>query len=141
MKTLYSYLQKELNRCDPCPAIDHEVRAELHEDGRISFYIHAKGRNSDTPDFWVACDGTIVERRLADEPLSQEKRDAVAAAVERFKGGWNFADNQRVLVPDNEDLSWQEIKGAIESVPGVCANYLGFNDIQWEFCPRLGTLP
>ena len=51
--TLEDYFRRQLGRADPYPAIDHSIRAQLHEDGRISFYIHADGRDSDTQDFWV----------------------------------------------------------------------------------------
>jgi len=49
--SLYEYLHAQLTRSDPHPAIDHAIRATLHKDGRITFYIHAAGRNSDTSDF------------------------------------------------------------------------------------------
>ena len=51
---LYDYLKKQLSRQDPHPAIDNDIRATLHPDGRISFYIHAEGRDSDTADFWIS---------------------------------------------------------------------------------------
>lgn len=62
---LYEYLKANLSRQDPHPAIDHQIRAQLHEDGRISFYIHAEGRDSDTADFWIS-DAGIFPRR---EPM------------------------------------------------------------------------
>lgn len=62
---LYDYLKKQLSRQDPHPAIDHSIRAELHADGRISFYIHAERRDSDTADFWIS-DAGIFEKR---EPM------------------------------------------------------------------------
>lgn len=58
---LYDYLKNQLSRQDPHPAIDHNIRAELHADGRISFYIHAAGRDSDTADFWIS-DAGIFEK-------------------------------------------------------------------------------
>lgn len=62
--TLYDYLKTQLSRQDPFPAIDHSLRAELHADGRISFYIHAAGRDSDTADFWVTDAG--VSEKVGD---------------------------------------------------------------------------
>lgn len=58
---LYDYLKKQLSRQDPHPAIDNDIRATLHPDGRISFYIHAEGRDSDTADFWIS-DAGIFEK-------------------------------------------------------------------------------
>jgi hypothetical protein len=63
---LYDYLRKNLERQDPHPAIDHQLRATLHPDGRISFYIHAERRDSDTADFWVS-DAGVFEKK---EPMS-----------------------------------------------------------------------
>lgn len=60
MKTLHSYLKRQLTQGNP--VIDHSIRAELHADGKISFYIHASDRDSDTADFWVCEDGAIFER-------------------------------------------------------------------------------
>jgi len=65
---LYDYLKTQLTRQDPHPAIDHAIRAELHADGRISFYIHAERRDSDTADFWVS-DAGVFEKR---EPMSAQ---------------------------------------------------------------------
>lgn len=52
--SLYDYLKKNLTRADPHSAIDHSMRAELHADGRISFYIHPERRDGDTPTFWIS---------------------------------------------------------------------------------------
>jgi hypothetical protein len=60
---LYDYLKKQLARQDPHPAIDHSIRAELHADGRISFYIHAEGRDSETAGYWIS-DAGIFEKRI-----------------------------------------------------------------------------
>lgn len=51
--TLADYLRKNIERETPHSVIDHSLRAELHEDGRISFYIHPAGVDGETPDFWV----------------------------------------------------------------------------------------
>ncbi len=61
MKNLYDYFYKNLtsNGTVGYPAIDHKIRAELRE-GKISFYIHADGRDSDTMDFYVEKDGTLT---------------------------------------------------------------------------------
>jgi hypothetical protein len=66
--SLYEYLKKNLERRDPYPAIDHHVRAQFHLDGRISFYIHVEGRDSETADFWVS-DAGIFEKV---QPMSKQ---------------------------------------------------------------------
>lgn len=53
MKTLFDYLNVNLRADRPCTAIDHRIRAELHEGGKISFYIHPDGIDGKTMDFWV----------------------------------------------------------------------------------------
>jgi len=139
MKNLHQYLKTQLARIDPRPAIDHRIRAQLHQDGRISFYIHADSRDSETVDFWVSEDGELTERRSVDEPLPDAVRAKVLAATKRFRAQWGVCDNQRLIVRD-ADTTWQEIEAAIETVDGVSANYLGFNDLEWEFLPRFGKL-
>jgi hypothetical protein len=81
--TLEDYLRKQLSRSDPYPAIDHSIRAELHADGRVSFYIHAEGRDSDTERFWVK-DNTVEEKRLYREPLPEELWPKILAVTKRF---------------------------------------------------------
>ena len=46
--TLEAYLRKNLERM----VIDHSIRAEVR-DGKVQFYIHATGHDSDTLDFRV----------------------------------------------------------------------------------------
>ncbi len=86
---LYSYLKQQLERRDPYPAIEHTLRAQIHQDGRISFYIHAAGRDSDTVDFWVSDAGLFPK----NAPLSKQAeflthpkdvRDAKLAAAAEF---------------------------------------------------------
>src|SRR5690349_22741738 len=126
MKTLHSYLKEQLTRSDPHPAIDHAIRAELHRDGRISFYIHADGRDSDTPDFWVSENGNLYEKRLKDEPLPEAIRAQVLKVCLKFGGYWGHGNRNAMCVPIMETLSRsQEITGAIETVEGVTANYSG----------------
>lgn len=52
MKTLEEYLLENIEK----GFIDHSLRAQIDEDGSVSFYIHANGHNSDTLDFWVLND-------------------------------------------------------------------------------------
>lgn len=68
--TLYEYLTKNLDRSDTHPAIDHTLRVQRHEDGRISFYIHAERRDSDTADFWVSDNG-IYEKKENMSPVHE----------------------------------------------------------------------
>ena len=94
--TLDAYLRKQLTRADPHPAIDHRLRAQLHPDGRISFYIHAEGRDSDTADFWVS-DAGVFEKT---EPMKskttefltfpEETRRARLAASGQLDDDTNF---------------------------------------------------
>ena len=51
--SLFNYLLANLQRETPYSVIDHQLRAELHEDGRISFYIHPDGVDGETPSFYV----------------------------------------------------------------------------------------
>ena len=81
--TLEDYLRKQLSRSDPYPAIDHSIRAELHPDGRVGFYIHAAGRDSDTERFWVK-DNAVEEKRLYREPISEELWIKVLSVTKRF---------------------------------------------------------
>lgn len=53
MKTLADYLRENIERDQPHSVIDHTIRAELHQDGRISFYIHPSGVDGETLDFWI----------------------------------------------------------------------------------------
>ena len=52
--TLEAYLRKNLKRM----VIDHSIRAEVR-DGKVQFYLHATGNDSDTLDFRVEGDTLI----------------------------------------------------------------------------------
>lgn len=47
--TLEEYFEKNYRS----KIIDHKIRITVDENGRISFYIHADGHDSDTIDFHV----------------------------------------------------------------------------------------
>lgn len=61
--SFYEYLRANLTRNDPFPAIDHALRAELHADGRISFYIHPDNRDGITPTYWISDAGIFEVRK------------------------------------------------------------------------------
>ena len=61
---LYNYLNLYLSRTNPYPVIDFKIRAELKQDGEISFYIHADGVDSATMDYIVNKDGSLKERNF-----------------------------------------------------------------------------
>jgi hypothetical protein len=134
---LYKYLDRNLSRADPTPAIDFSIRAEKHPDGRISFYIHADGRDSDTEDYWV--DGNkLTEKRLAFEPLPESVRKDVLNATRRFQAFWGFGDKNALCVPINCDKN--NVADFIESVKGVTANYCGTEGDRFRiFRPAFGN--
>jgi hypothetical protein len=66
--SLFEYLEQNLKRTEPYPVTDHVLRAEQHEDGRISFYIHPQGVDGATPDFWV--EGNTLRKKTFEEPRS-----------------------------------------------------------------------
>jgi hypothetical protein len=82
LMTLYEYLRKNLTRNDPHPAIDHALRAELHADGRISFYIHPENRDGVTPEYWISDTGIF------------EKRDPMPAKASFLSQPKEFRDSQ-----------------------------------------------
>lgn len=140
MKTLHSYLKGQLSRSDPHPAIDHSIRAHLHEDGRISFYIHPHGRDGETIDFWVDDRDVIKEKRIKDEPLPEVYREKVLTSVSEFQAFWGFGNNKNLLfAPMLKRYSRvTEIIKAIETVKGVTANYSGTDgDDYYVFRPHL----
>lgn len=49
MKNLQQYFQENWDR----NVIDHALRAQPTEDGRIHFYVHPDGHDGDTLDFIV----------------------------------------------------------------------------------------
>lgn len=53
MKTLFDYLNVNMREMRPFTAIDHKLRAKLHEGGKISCSIHPDGVDGKTMDFWV----------------------------------------------------------------------------------------
>lgn len=53
MKTLADYIRENIERKEPHSVSSHSLSAELHEDGKISFYIHPDGVDGETLDFWV----------------------------------------------------------------------------------------
>ena len=137
---LYDYLNKNLSRQDPHPAIDFDIRAEKHQDGRISFYIHAAGRDSDTEDYWVESN-QLKEKRIADEPLPEGIRDKVLAATKKFHAFWGFGKPNYLCVAMNTNSDWKSIADWIESVPHVVANYAGTEgDDYLIFRPSFGHL-
>src|SRR5579872_7406432 len=99
--TLEDYLRKQLSRADPYPAIDHSIRAELHSDGRVSFYIHAAGRESDTERFWVN-DSVLEEKRLYREPISEELWVKILSVTKRF-GGYRSHEKDFLVVDGSYD--------------------------------------
>ena len=134
---LYDYLDKNLSRQDPHPVIDFSIRAEKHTDGRISFYIHADGRDSDTEDYWV--EGYAVkEKRLADEPLPESVREKILEKTRHLGAWWGYG-NENVLLVDIQ-YDHQTVTEFIESVgDGVVANYLGTEgDDYLAFKPAFG---
>jgi hypothetical protein len=94
--TLEDYLRKQLTRTDPHPAIDHSIRAEIHPDGRVSFYIHAEGRDSDTESFWVK-DNAVEEKRLYREPIPEELWPKILAKTGPFRGYRSHERNYLVV--------------------------------------------
>ena len=56
MPTLEAYLRSDFAR----NVIDHVIRAHVHDDGSVVFYIHPSGVNGDTLDFQV-CGNRLVE--------------------------------------------------------------------------------
>jgi hypothetical protein len=139
--TLYDYLKTNLTRQDPHPAIDHAIRAELHEDGRISFYIHAAGRDSDTETFWVK-ENTVEEKRLYREPLPEDLWVKILEVTQRF-GGYRSHERDYLVVDGLYDP--KTVAEWIESVGGgVSAGYRtseGGPDRNryWIFKPCLGA--
>jgi hypothetical protein len=117
--TLEDYLRKQLTRSDPYPAIDHRIRAELHADGRVSFYIHAEGRDSDTESYWVK-DNELDEKRLYREPISTELWEKILAVTERRFGAYR---NKDFLVV-SEQYDRKTVADWVETVGGgVSAGY------------------
>ena len=55
-------LDDYLSECFKRGVIDHAIRANVDEQGRISFYIHPLGVDGNTLDFWV-WDNTVWEQR------------------------------------------------------------------------------
>ena len=49
MKTLEQYLRENSNKC----VIDHIIRAQVNDNGWVSFYIHPHGVDGETLDFDV----------------------------------------------------------------------------------------
>ena len=49
MKTLEQYLRENSNK----GVIDHAIRAQINDNGWVSFYIHPHGVDGDTLDFGV----------------------------------------------------------------------------------------
>lgn len=93
--TLDEYLRKQLTRSDPNPAIDHQLRATLHPDGRISFYIHAERRDSDTADFWVSDAGVFAKTEGMSKQVElltfpAEARRAKLTAASAVEDDTNF---------------------------------------------------
>lgn len=139
MKTLHEYLKNSLTRNDPHPAIDHTIRAELHEDGRISFYIHAQGRDSDTVEFWVPKDDKLIEKRLMDEPLPEDTRKKVLDACRKYSGFWGLGNRNAMCIAMDRNEPVEEFIAAIETVEGVTANPIGTDgDDYYVFRPHLG---
>jgi hypothetical protein len=112
--TLEDYLRKQLSRSDPYPAIDHSIRAELHADGRVSFYIHAEGRDSDTERFWVK-DNTVEEKRLYREPLPEELWPKILAVTKRF---WAKRSHDPDYLVVSEEHDQETVADWIESIGG-----------------------
>lgn len=118
--TLYDYLHTNLTRKDPYPAIDHHIRAELHPDGRISFYIHAAGRDSETESFWVK-DNKLEEKRLYREPLPEHLWVKILEVTERF-GGYRSHERDYLVVSGSYDP--KTVADWIESIGhGISAGY------------------
>jgi hypothetical protein len=137
---LYDYLNKNLSRTDPTPAIDFGIRAEKHQYGRISFYIHADGRDSDTEDYWVE-GNSLKEKRLAHEPLPESVRSKVLAVANRFGAFWGFGNKNALCVPIPKGHDWKTIVDWIETVEGVTANYSGTEGDQYlVFRPAFGNI-
>lgn len=136
---LEDYLRKQLTRQDPHPAIDHRIRAELHADGRVSFYIHADGRDSDTETFWVK-DNEVEEKRLYREPLSEKLWAKILKATQRFHA---YRSKDVYLVVDGE-YDPKTIAEWIETVGGgVSAGPVGYegpdHSQSFVFKPCLGA--
>lgn len=139
--TFEDYLRKQLSRSDPHPAIDHSIRAELHADGRVSFYIHAAGRDSDTERYWVKYNA-VEEQRLYREPLPEEIWDKILSVTKRF-GGYRSPARDYLIVDGEHDprtvADWIETVGS-----GLSAGLHGReggpeNDRYLMFKPCLGA--
>lgn len=121
--TLEDYLRKQLSRSDPYPAIDHSIRAELHPDGRVSFYIHAEGRDSDTERFWVR-DNVVEEKRLYRESLPEKLWEKILAVTQRF-GAYRSHKRDYLVVNGQHDPA--TITEWVESVEdGLNAGFKGY---------------
>lgn len=80
--TLYQYLKQQLTA--PAPVTDHQVTAQLHADGRISFSISAPG--GEILDFWISDAGTFEKFEPMGETATflthpKEWRDAKMAEM------------------------------------------------------------
>lgn len=139
--TLEDYLRTQLSRSDPYPAIDHRIRAELHADGRISFYIHTDGRDSDTETFWVK-DNVVEEKRLYREPLPEALWTKILKVTKRF-GAYRSHERDYLVIDGYHDT--QTVADWIESIgEGVSAGYAGReggpeHDRSMIFKPCLGA--
>lgn len=118
--TLEDYFRSQLTRTDPHPAIDHSLRAELHADGRISFYIHAERRDSETERFWVK-ENTVDEKRLYREPLPEPLWKKILETTKRF-GAYRSHQRDFLIVDSCYDI--QTVSDWIESIgQGINAGY------------------
>lgn len=59
-QTLEQYLREMFFR----GYIDHRIRAQVHADGAVTFYIHTMNTNSDTLDFEVRMNDLVENPRV-----------------------------------------------------------------------------
>jgi hypothetical protein len=66
-QTLHEYFTENHAR----GVIDHAIRANVDEQGRVSFYIHPQGVDGNTLDFWVLDDTFWPKDGLTPEEFTQ----------------------------------------------------------------------
>ena len=77
MKTLEQYLRENSNK----GVIDHAIRAQINDNGWVSFYIHPHGVDGDTLDFDVN-ENQLFAAQI-EQPVTHER--AVETSTRRSK--------------------------------------------------------
>ncbi len=95
--------------------IDHALRADVDEQGRVSFYIHPLGVDGETLDCWVLDNCVFDKRGLSPEDVARMLKDLARASNHEGGGGGGSENLPAALEKYNAKLSDSAGSGATKA--------------------------